>query len=102
MPASSSTGTVSDATSAVETPRPPIPFSAATCRSAASLTKLSANDWLCSPLRSLVGHLGAHQRQHQGRDRPVHVLAAWRPAGLANRNPVCIVPGVITIRVSSG
>ena len=46
---SSSTGTVSEATSAVETPRLPIPFSARVSRSTDMLTKLSANDWYCSP-----------------------------------------------------
>ena len=77
IPASSSTGTVSDATSAVDTPRPPIPFSAATCRCVASLTKLSANDWWCSSVPVVVlGHLGPDQGQHQRGDRPVHVLTA--------------------------
>ena len=43
-PASSSTGTVSEAANAVDTPRLPIPSSARAVRRAASLMKLSRSD----------------------------------------------------------
>ena len=77
IPASSSTGTVSDATSAVDTPRPPIPFSAATCRCARLVDEAVRERLVVLAVAVVIlRHLGPDQRQHQRGDGPVHVLAA--------------------------
>ena len=102
IPASSSTGTVSEATSAVDTPRLPIPFSAASCRCAASLTKLSANDWWCSPDSSSSSDISVPTRDITSETIDRCMSSRVAPAGRENRNPVCSVPGRMTIRLFPG
>ena len=93
---------VSDATSAVDTPRPPIPFSAATCRCVASLTKLSANDWWCSPFRLSSSVISVPTRDSTSEAIDRCMSSRLAPAGWENRKPVCIVPGFMTSRTPSG
>ena len=102
MPARSSTGTVSDATSAVDTPRLPIPFPARTCRCAASLTKLSANDWCISPDRLSSSDISVPTRDITRETMERCMSSRVAPAGREKRNPVCTSPGRSTIREFCG
>ena len=86
IPASSSTGTVSEATSAVDTPRLPIPFSARTCRCAASLTKLSANDWCMLADRLSSSDISVPTRDITSETMDRCMSSRLAPAGWENRN----------------
>ena len=97
IPARSSTGTVSEATSAVDTPRLPIPLSAGTCLCVASLTKLSANDWWWSPDRLSSSDISVPTRDITSETIDRCMSSRVAPAGWENKNPVWSVPGRMTI-----